>query len=47
MMVKSGYLLDLVVTEEVKAWTQGIVRAQWDESDWYATDFILSSHNIH
>lgn len=37
------YVLDLVVTEEMKTWTQGIVRAQWNESDWYVTDFVLSS----
>lgn len=34
-------LLDFVVTEEVKTWTQGIVRAQWNESNWYVTEFVL------
>lgn len=45
--IKSGdekqYVLDLVVTEEVKTWTQGIVRAQWNESNWYVADFVLLS----
>lgn len=49
--MKSGdekqYILDLVVTEEVKTRTQGIVRAQWNESNWYVTDFVLLSYNIH
>lgn len=35
--------LDLVVTEEVKTWTEGIVGAQWNDSDWYVTDFVLLS----
>lgn len=39
---QDGYLLDLVVTEEVKAWTQRITRAQRNESNWYVTHFILS-----
>lgn len=39
------YLLDLVVTEEVKTWTQRITRAQRNESDRYVTHFILSRQN--
>lgn len=41
------YLLDLVVAEEVKAWTQRITGAQGNESNWHVTHFILSQQNIH
>lgn len=47
MQLKTRYLLDLVVTEEVKAWTQRITRAQRNESNGYVTHFILSYQNIH
>jgi len=30
LMLLRRYLLDLVVAEEVKTWTQGIVSAQWN-----------------
>lgn len=49
VMIKSGslsmiltrYLLDLVVTEEVQTRTQGVVRAQWNESNRGVTECVL------
>lgn len=41
------YLLDLVVTEEMKTWTEGIMGAQWNESNWCLTEDVLWSENIH
>ncbi len=42
------HLLDLAVTEKMKTWTQGIMRAQWNESNWCFTDCVLQSQkNIH
>lgn len=33
--------LDLVVTQKVKTWTQGIVRAQWNEPNRCITKHVL------
>lgn len=42
-MILTRYLLDLVVTEMVKTWTQGIVRAQWNEPNRCVTECVLWS----
>ena len=41
------YLLDLVVTEQVKTWTQGIVGAQWNESNRCVAECFLQTQTIH
>lgn len=41
-----SYVLNFVVTEEVKTWTQGIVGTQWNESNWYVTECVLHTENI-
>lgn len=47
IIILNRYLLDLVVTEEVKTRTQGVAGAQWNESNGCVTDGVLQSLNMH